>query len=538
MSEPEKEYKYKTQFDFSIYATNDLENDLSISIASLENLKPLIPKSVDLKKNIDLVGVAFNAAVVNKFNKNGDGIDSYTAKEIVKYFINKPTNIEHKKEKVVGHIVNAGFTDLENSEVLTSTEALKKEDPYFLSLAAVVYKTVNPDFANALLKSSDSENSLFKSISASWELGFNDYSIAVGSQDLNEARIISEPEEVEKFKHYLKSFGGSGKLENGQPVYRLVTGEVFPLGIGFTSNPAADVKGVYIEKNEDIKIKKEDNSSNKNKKQEIVDNNSLKISQNSENDVKSHNSISIMNIKEITDEFAKILDSKLSEKAEFSQEAVASVSSFVADKIREKDVEFQKEREEIEQQKALAAEQAEQAKASIVELQEQLKEAQEKINSLESTMASAKAEELFNSRMEALDEGFDLNDADRAVIAKEVQALDSAEASFDSYQEKLNTLLHHKSKAFKLEQEKVIEDRVSTEVEKRIASLDDKEEGAPVAQTVETAEASKTDVEEVLDRVEASEEAPVNNNGASAHEESLYDKFSKAFNKDNIQIKY
>lgn len=538
MNQKQKKYKYKTQFNFSIYATNDLENDLSISLASLENLKPLIPKSVDLKRNIDLVGVAFNAAVVNKFNKNGDGIDSQIATEIVKYFVNKPTNIEHKKEKVVGHIVNAGFTDSENSKILTSNEALGKTEAYFLSLAAVVYKTVNPDFANALLQTTDPESHLFKAISASWELGFNDYSIAVGSQDLNEAEIISDPQEVEKFKHYLKSFGGSGKLENGDPVYRLVTGEVFPLGIGFTSNPAANVKGIYIEKNEDIKIKKEDKSSERNQKQEIVDDNNLKISQNSENDVKSHNSISIMNITEITNEFAKILDSKLSEKAEFSQEAVASISSFVADKIREKDVEFQKEREEIEQQKALAAEEAEQAKASIVELQDQLKEAQEKINSLESTMAAAKAEELFNSRMEALDEAFDLSDADRAVIAKEVQSLDSAEASFDSYQDKLNTLLHHKSKAFKLEQEKVISERVETEVEKRIASLETKEESAPAAQTVETAEASDADVEEALDRVEASEEAPINNNGASAHKESLLEKFSKAFNKDNIQIKY
>ena len=43
-----------------------------------------------------------------------------------------------------------------------------------------------------------------------------------------------------------------------------------------------------------------------------------------------------MDTQEIIKEFGKILDSKLSEKAEFSQEAVASVSSFVADKIREK----------------------------------------------------------------------------------------------------------------------------------------------------------------------------------------------------------
>ena len=105
----EAKFKYKTEFNFDIHATSDFENELNISKASLDNLKPLIPKSIDLERNVDLIGAAFNAAVVNKFNKNGDGINSETAVEVIDYFINKPTNIEHKKQKVVGHIVNAGF---------------------------------------------------------------------------------------------------------------------------------------------------------------------------------------------------------------------------------------------------------------------------------------------------------------------------------------------------------------------------------------------------------------------------------------------
>jgi hypothetical protein len=534
----QSKFKYKTSFNFSIYATNDLENDLSISLASLNNLRPLIPSSVDLEKNIDLVGVAFNAAVVNKFNKNGDGINSETADEILKYFVYKPTNIEHKKEKVVGHIVNAGFTDLNNDKILTSKEAISRKTPYYISLAAVVYKTVNTEFANALIQASDPESEAYNKISASWELGFNDYHIAVGSTDLEEAKIITEPDEIEDMKKYLKSFGGSGKLSNGDPVYRLVTGEVFPLGIGFTSNPAADVQGVFIEKNDDITLKDSEESSEKSEKQTISIENSRKISQKSENNVKTNNNTDIMDTQEIIQEFGKILDSKLSEKAEFSQEAVASISTFVADKIREKDVEFQQERDALEQQKIQAAEDAEKAKVSISELEENLKTAQDRISDLEGSIAAQQAEEIFNSRMETVDEGFDLSDSDRAIIAKEVQALDSSEASFETYQEKLNSLLHHKSKAFKLEQEEQLSKRVEQEVEKRIASIEAPEPTATPEKEVEEVKASETDVEEVLDRAEASEEAPVNNNGASAQEESLLTKFSKAFNKENIQIKY
>ena len=78
-------YKFKTQFDFEVFATDDLENELSISVASLDNLKPLIPKGIDLDRNIDLIGAAFNAAIVNRFNRNGDGISSTTAKELLDY---------------------------------------------------------------------------------------------------------------------------------------------------------------------------------------------------------------------------------------------------------------------------------------------------------------------------------------------------------------------------------------------------------------------------------------------------------------------
>ena len=105
-------FKYKSSFSNEISAScfDGSCQRFNISEASLDNLKPLIPEEVDLQKNIDLLGVAFNAAVVNKFNKNGDGIDTQTALAVSEYFVHKPTNIEHNKEKVVGHIVSSSFS--------------------------------------------------------------------------------------------------------------------------------------------------------------------------------------------------------------------------------------------------------------------------------------------------------------------------------------------------------------------------------------------------------------------------------------------
>jgi hypothetical protein len=522
-------FKYTTEYLFDVYATTDLENELNISVASLDNLKPLIPKSIDLDRNVDLVGVAFNAAIVNKFNRNGDGIDSETAVDLIDYFVHKPTNIEHKKQKVVGHIVNAGFTDLNNDKIIGNGAALATKDPYYISLASVIYKTVNKDFADVLLRSSDEDDPYFKKISASWELGFNDYVLAVGSSNLKDAEIITNRAQINEMKKYLKTFEGAGELEDGTPIYRLVVGDVFPLGIGFTTNPAADVSGLVVEKNIDLNINDHRDVEAVEENEENFKNNILKISQSENNNVITTKT---MDITEFKTEFEKILDTKLTDKAEFSQEAVANVASHVIDKIREKDEEFKAEREAVEAEKIQAQKDAEEAKASIEELQNKLEEATEKIDSLETSINAAAAEELFNSRMESIDELYDLTDQDRGVLANEVKSLESSDAAFEDYRAKLASLLQHKSKAFKEEQEKQFEAKVQEAVEQRLAQeikANTDETPAPVA--TET-------VEDVVEKVEVPHSSMANNNEASSSEDTLENKFKKAFNAKNISITY
>jgi len=521
-------YRFKTEFNFEVFATDDLEKDLNISVASLDNLKPLIPKGINLDRNIDLVGAAFNAAIVNRFNRNGDGINSATAKDLVDYFVHKPTNIEHKKNKVVGHIVNAAFTDMENEKILNTRKLEDKVDPFYISLAAVIYKTVNPEFAELLLKASDPNDVDYNKVAASWELGFNDYNIAVGSQNLSEAEIITDPQKIKEFEKYLRAFDGNGTLEDGTPVYRLVAGEVFPLGIGFTTKPAADVQGIAIQEGLELESDKQEASVLKNDLRKIK-NNILKISQNEEINVKKGNSFKTMDTKELTTEFEKILDSRLGKKSEYTQESVANMATHIMDKIREKDAEWKLEKEEAENEKAEAVARTEEAKANIEDFKKQLEEAQEKISSLEATITSAKAEELFNSRMENIDSHYDLDDSDRAVLAKEVVVLESSEAAFESYQQKLGVILKHKGKAYKEEQEAAFQTKVEEELQKRLATFDE----------VKASEKEEATVEDLVENVEVPEEsALVNNNEASSKEESLRDKFVKAFNPETVSITY
>jgi hypothetical protein len=352
--------------------------------------------------------------------------------------------------------------------------------------------------------------------------------LALGSQDLKDAEIIKDPSHIEEMKHFLKAFEGGGTLKDGTPIYRLVVGEVFPLGIGFTTNPAADVSGLIVQKNIDLEVNDKRDAT---VPEDNFKNNILKISQSEINNVKNTNT---MDITEFKTEFEKILEAKLADNAEFTQEAVATVASHVIDKIREKDAEFKAEREAIETEKAQAEKDAIEAKASISDLEKKLEEASEKINSLESSINTAMAEQLFNSRMEVIDNIYDLSDQDRTVLAGEVKTLEASDEVFEGYQSKLASLLQYKSKAFKVEQEKQFEAKVQEELEKRLATTS--QEGVAIA-TEAISETSQT-VEEVVENVEVPHASIANNNEASSSEESLSDQFRRAFNTENISITY
>jgi len=124
-----------------------------------------------------------------------------------------------------------------------------------------------------------------------------------------------------------------------------------------------------------------------------------------------------------------------------------------------------------------------------------------------------------------LDSMFDLEDADRQILAEDIKNLNSDE-SFASYKNKLSVIWRNKNKEVKSEQEKEIQARIDEEVEKRISSL-------------KTSSASSTpSIEAILDKAKASNEAfiPNNNESSSKQNESLYQRFSEAFKRENILI--
>ena len=510
-------HKYTTTFEFEINACQEIAG-INVSKANIENLRSLIPNSVDLEKNIDLMGVAFNAAVVNEFNKNGDGIDTKTAIDSVQQFIHKPTNIEHNKKKVVGHIVNAGFSDYSDSTLLVNVDE-NETNPFNIALGAVVYKTVDKEFFDLLEKSTDPENKMHNTISASWEIGFSEYQIAVGSKNLKDAEIISDPKKVDEMKGMLRGFGGKGVTEDGKPIYRLITGKVYPLGIGFTMKPAANVKGVISNEYKKEENLKEDSDKAQAARLEKI---SDKISQNLKNTV---NNTKIMDLETLLSE----IKASLTEK-KFSEEAIAGMTATFADAIKQKDDEYKASLEAAEQEKAEIASAKEELQASVEAIKEELKAAQERIESFEAEKKAKEAVARFNARMEEIDSIYDLEESDSSFIAEKIKGLDDTEESFASFKDELAVFWASKNKEAKAKQEEAIAARVEAEIEKRLNTA----EASEATEAKEEAVAEEVDVEEALENAEATEEALPNNNEAQASKTTLKEKFAAAFSRENI----
>ena len=531
--------KYKTKFFGKVVAAEEIDKKESfVSKANLSSLKSIVPSNIDFENNEDLMGVAFNGAVANQFNLNDDGIDLATALKYKDLFLHKPTNIEHNQDVIVGHIVGCSLSDYDTNEIITSEDLEARQLvtpnlPVNIALSSVVYKSINPSFANLLSKANNEDDDLYQAVSTSWEVMFGNFSIAVtnGGRDFSDiVEIISKEEEVAANMEYLRAFDGPGILPDGRRIFRLITGEILPVGIGFTTNPAASVKGVIVAENSDETpepaLDVEASESEKIKKN---------ISQSNQTDV-NHNKSITMNPEEIVAQIQELVNQSKEEDSQFSEKSVANVAKQIADSIKVKNEEFLAEKEQLEKdQEALAKKEKEQEEI-LSSLQQELAAAKSELEELTSKQLAAEAKALFNSRMDAIDQEYELSDEDRAIIASEVKNLDSSEEGFASYQEKVKVLFAHKSKEFIKAQAEELEKQIDAEVKKRLTSE------ASISDTTETVEEQANETEtavasEALENAEEVDASVPNTNAESASEESVIEKLKNSFNKETVTVK-
>lgn len=471
-------FKYITTFSSVLKPLVSEEKDKYLALASLMEVGNFIP-NVDTEKNVDLLPVAFNAAVVNRVNKNGDVIDTQTAVASYKDFINKPINLEHNRERIVGVILTAGFSEFGSDAPLTEDQVKDLKGPFNITLGGVIWKIANPNLATMIEDSSDATSNNYQKISASWELGFNEFNLVViegESKNIEDGSEISDASQIDSLKTNLRALGGSGRIDKNKSLYRKVMGNVVPLGIGLTETPAADVKGVATVKIEENQQPEEENIS----KIENLDVNTLI----------DNKAMKITSIKDITDESLK-------------QATASQISDLIEQELKSASEKFAAEKATVESQLKSTKESLETLVANQDTLQKEIAALKDALSAAEAEKQKILASEKFNERMSAFDAEYDLDAETRQILANEIA--DMEDSAFAAYKDKMAVFMKNKKKGQK----------------------DDKKQEDAKASVVQV-------VEEVADKAEKQVvDMPMT---SSASQSSLFEKYKQAFDYDGFVV--
>jgi predicted nucleic acid-binding Zn-ribbon protein len=455
------EFKYISRFEVKAdFKRNFLKNGSFVSNASmeLEDLKSLLPDSEEIKNNPDLLYTCFNAAVINLINLNGDGITTEGAKILVESTKFKPMNIEHSREDIIGVITNYGFSSFGENKTLTEQELT--DDPFNLSLAAIVWKISNKTFYKFILDSQDEDSEFFKTVSTSWEVGFNSYKLAVGSKDLRKAKIIDDEATVEEYSKYLSSMGGTGFLPTGEEVYRVIGDDCRFLGCAFTTNPAAAVQGVLSVDYRDFEEIEEELEEETEEPEEDLEHEMKEFEEgetegNTEPEVteltETEASIFIENQDKISLNkknrvIVHMKYNNLDELIDHLHEAAASdVRDFVVSQVEKSNDQFVAlKNEKAEKEQAL-----ENALANIKNFEDESQQLRDEVSELRASLKAQEDQAKFSERIESLKEQFDIDSAASKSIAKRIFGL--SDEDFSEWLEDMKPLLKSKSTATVLE---------------------------------------------------------------------------------------
>jgi hypothetical protein len=451
----DKQFKYQAFFEAQARVVcGQPKEKAGLAIASLSKITGVFDEEVleKLKESPDLMAVASNLILIDHCNKNHDAVLLQDIVGVADKFEYKQLNAEHNRADVKGFIDEVGWSLYPSNELIDKEELLNQTSPIQLVIGGYLWRVVDPKLCNLIEEAANENSKNYGEVSTSFELLFNEYLICVGPLDARKGRLIkSDEEDYDKYDKMLPQNGGSGK-DGGNYVFRVLK-DILPVGAGIVRKPASGLKGIAVV-TQDSELKKEE-TEDEHPLAEYLDakENLIKISENSVNENKSTNIMVITSLNDIQANFEGF--AKLP-----ANEAVASIQKIMETKILELSENYAKEiklkEDAVKASTTAQAELEDRAKG----LGKAVEELQAKLLEIESKQSAAANEAAFNSRMAALDETFDLDDDDRAILVDEVKALES-EAAFMPWMDKKKKLMKEKTKAYKKEKAKCMEEKLT-----------------------------------------------------------------------------
>ncbi len=498
-----KDFKYRSTFTALANVVAPTEQDRFIAKASLEPLKGLLPTDVNPDNDPDLLYISCNGAVGGLCNKNGDAVSNATALAINGSAKNKYISVEHDREKVVGVILYPGLTRYGSNEPLTPEVAATLNEPFNMAFAGVLWKVISPMLSKYIVNQGGSIGQ--DALSMSWEIAFDSYDIGVGSRNIFDAKVVKADDATfGVYEKCLRQNGGKGTDASGKEVFRIINGDAIILGYSVVPNPAAEVKGILpVEKTDtalagineifklsDEKLKEFSATLFKTAKErgitlEQVDTafavsaQQLAEAMNRTGDaaadaglavetltaavaafsqggpfvkasvqkseeknitppipgvtLNTHQSMKIDSLEQLNSNWAEIRKCETAASvADFVKAIKDGSDKYMADLKAQEDL-----LKNAELAKAANEKRSAELKASLDEVKKELAE-------VRSAQQAAETNQKFQERMASFDETFDLDDEDRAFIAKDVKDLD--DESFAAYSKKCEKVMAAKKK--------------------------------------------------------------------------------------------
>jgi hypothetical protein len=216
---------------------------------SIKNLKSLASYS-----DKDLYYVQ-SILVSSNWNKNDDIFDKAEVWKAKNTPEDKPTNLEHDENTIIGHIVSNWPIDADGNVLAEETKLSEVPDKFHIVTASVIYR----GFSDPKLKIRSEE--LIDEIEngskyVSMECFFNNFDYGLIDKASGTYKILDRNHDTAYLTKYLRAYGGMGEFENYK-IGRVLRNITFS-GKGFVDKPANE-ESIIFTKNNMLPEKNEEN---------------------------------------------------------------------------------------------------------------------------------------------------------------------------------------------------------------------------------------------------------------------------------------
>jgi hypothetical protein len=173
--------------------------------------------------------------VTSSWNKNDDVFDKIEVWNARSTPEDKPTNLEHDEDQIVGHIVSNWPISMDGSKLPDDIDIENLPDKFHIVTGSVIYR----NFSNPELNARAEE--LIQQIKdgkkyVSMECYFNNFDYGLLNNNNGEYHIVSRNENSAYLTKHLRAYGGAGEFENYK-IGRVLRNINFS-GKGFVDKPA------------------------------------------------------------------------------------------------------------------------------------------------------------------------------------------------------------------------------------------------------------------------------------------------------------